>query len=330
MAMQYRVLGPSGVRVSALCLGTAAFGVAPLEEDVAALVHRAVDAGINFFDTANSYGNQGRFDRPSAPAAAQRKSAEELLGKSLRGLRHDVIVSTMVQERVLGGVNGGGLHGGGLTRRHIVQQVELSLRRLQTDYIDVYHAHHPDPTTPVEQSFRAFDDLIRQGKVRYVALSGYSAWELTEVLWTCDRLRLYAPVCHQVQYSLVRRESERDVLLACQRFNLPITAASPLGGGVLAGAATLERPFVGARRWGSRLPISARQRRLAQDLDELSRAWGHHPAQVALAWLLAQPNIASAVVGPECVEELNTCVAAVHLTLTPEQLAALDGLGQPG
>jgi 1-deoxyxylulose-5-phosphate synthase len=330
MAMLYRVLGATGVRVSALCLGTAAFGVAPMEEQVGTLVHRAVDAGINFFDTANSYGNQGRFDRPGAPPAAQRRSAEELLGKALRGLRHDVIVSTKVQERVLGGVNGGGMNGGGLTRRHIVQQVDQSLRRLQTDYIDIYHAHHPDPTTPAEQSFRAFDDLIRQGKVRYVALSGYSAWEMTEVLWTCDRLNLYAPVCHQVQYSLVRREVERDVLLACQRFNLPITAYSPLGGGVLTGTSTLERPIMGPRRWGSRVPISARQRRLAEDLDELSRAWGHHPSQVALAWLLSKPGLVSTVIGPECVEEFDTCAPAVHLNLSAEQLTALDGLGQPG
>src|SRR4051812_43144704 len=149
--MQYRLLGSSGVRVSALCLGTAAFGVAPLEEEVQTLIHRAVDFGINFFDTANSYGNQARFDRPGAPYYSQRRSAEELLGRALRGLRHDVIIGTKVQERVAGGVNGGGSTGGGLTRRHIMQQVEESLRRLQTDYIDVYHAHHPDSTTPAEQ-----------------------------------------------------------------------------------------------------------------------------------------------------------------------------------
>jgi aryl-alcohol dehydrogenase-like predicted oxidoreductase len=185
--MQYRLLGRSGLRVSSVCLGTAFFGITPLEDGVDALVGRALDLGITFFDTANSYGNQTRFDRPGIPPAAERKSSEELLGRALKGRhRYDVIVATKVQEKMAEGPNDGGPAGGGLTRKHIVAQCEQSLRRLQTDYIDVYYAHHPDPTTPLDQTLRAFDELVKQGKVRYPALSNFASWQLIKALWLCS------------------------------------------------------------------------------------------------------------------------------------------------
>lgn len=208
--MQYQLLGQTGVRVSRLALGTALFGVAPLEADAAGLVRRALDLGVNFFETANSYGNQARFDRPGRPPAEQRRSAEEILGQALAGRRHEVVLATKVMERV-----GPGVNDGGLSRRHIVQQAEESLRRLRTDYIDLYYAHHPDPATPLEQTLRAFDDLVRQGKVRYAGLSTFPAWQMTEALWTSDRLGLNAPVCNQASYSLATRSAERELVPAC-------------------------------------------------------------------------------------------------------------------
>lgn len=174
--MQYRLLGTSGVRVSTLCLGTAFLGIVPREAEAPSLVACALDAGINFIDTANSYGNQTRFDRPEIPVAAERPSSEELVGRGVRGRRHDVVIATKVQESVGTGPNDGGAQGGGLSRKHIMAQCERSLRRLDTDYIDVYYAHHPDPATPLDQTMRAFDDLVRQGKVRYPALSNFPAW----------------------------------------------------------------------------------------------------------------------------------------------------------
>ncbi|HEY7295809.1 MAG TPA: aldo/keto reductase, partial [Dehalococcoidia bacterium] len=243
--MQYEELGPSGVRVSRLCLGTAAFGVAPLAEGCGPLVGRALDLGINFFDTANSYGNQPRFDRPGAPPAAERASAEELLGRALAGRRAAAFLATKVMEPV-----GPGVNDRGLSRRHIMQQVEQSLRRLRTDYIDLYYAHHPDPRTPLDQTLRAFDDLIREGKVRYVGLSTFPAWQTTEALWICDRLGLYAPICCQLPYNMAVRGIEQEVVPACRRFGLGITVFSPLAGGLLAGIETLSRPIAGNRRWG--------------------------------------------------------------------------------
>ena len=185
--MRYSTLGSTGIKVSCIGLGTATFGVAPLADDAERLVGRALDLGINLVDTANSYGNQARFDRAGAPPAAARASAEEIVGRALRARRRDVVLCSKVMEPV-----GAGPNERGLSRRHIFDQVEASLGRLGTDHLDVYYAHHPDPATPIEQTLRAFDDLVRQGKIRYAALSTYPAWQMTEALWTADR-RGFAP-----------------------------------------------------------------------------------------------------------------------------------------
>jgi aryl-alcohol dehydrogenase-like predicted oxidoreductase len=321
--VQYQLLGQTGVRISRIGVGTAVFGVAPLEADAARLIDRALDLGINYFDTANSYGNQPRFDRPDGPPADQRHAAEEILGRALAGRRHDVVLATKVMERV-----GAGVNDSGLSRRHIMQQVEASLRRLQTEYIDLYYAHHPDPSTPLEQTLRTFDDLIRQGKVRYAALSTFPAWQMTEALWTCDRLGLNAPVCNQVSYSLAGRAVERELVPACLRFGVSLVIFSPLAGGLLAGVAAAERPRGGAQRWGGPA-FSPEQIAIAHRLDGLARAWGLPPAQLALAWLLSRPAVASAVIGPETVAELEANAPAADLLLNAEQLAALDAISHP-
>lgn len=330
--MEYRLLGSSGIRVSSLCLGTAFFGITPLEDGVAPLVHRALDLGINFLDTANSYGNQTRFDRPGIPPAAARKSSEELIGAALRGRsRYDVVVATKVQEKMGEGPNDGGPTGGGLTRKHIMAQCEQSLRRLQTDYIDVYYAHHPDPTTPLDQTLRAFDDLVHQGKVRYPALSNYPAWQLTRALWLCDHLSLSPPVAMEMPYNLFNRGIEREVVPACLEFGIGITAYSPLGGGLLTAKYRLgEPPPPGSRgAWRTRsggLPFPEPQLQRAARLGALADEWGEPAARVALAWLLARPGLTSAIIGPETVEQLEELRPAADLELTPEQDAALNDL----
>src|SRR3954463_10626151 len=203
--MQYSVLGPSGVKVSRICLGTATFGVAPDAQEAGRVVHAALDCGINFFDTANVYGATPPFARPGAPPANEREPAEELLGRALRGRRDEVVIATKSGERRFEPA-------AGLSRRYIIQQVEHSLRRLGTDYIDGYYAHFPDPDTPLEQTLTAYDDLVRRGKLRYVALSNYPAWQVTQALWIADDRRLAAPVCVQVKYNLIDRAAEDELV----------------------------------------------------------------------------------------------------------------------
>ena len=333
--MEYRLLGRSGVRVSALCLGTAFLGINPLEDGVDALVGRALDLGINFVDTANSYGNQVRFDRPGIPPAAERKSSEELLGHALRGRnRQDVVIATKVQEWMADDPNGGGPNGGGLTRKHILAQCEQSLRRLGTDYIDVYYAHHPDPTTPLDQTLRAFDDLVKQGKVRYPALSNFPAWQMTHALWWCDRLQLNPPVAMEMPYSLFRREIEREVVPACLELGVGITAYSPLAGGLLSGAYKLgEPPPPGSRASFQRShvrPFSDAQLETTARLGDLAAGWGHTTAQVALAWLLGKPGLTSAIIGPENIAQLEELAPAGDLRLDAPQMEQVEALFATG
>ena len=227
--MQYSVLGTTGVKVSRICLGTATFGVAPTAQDADRVVGAAIDLGINFVDTADVYGNMPVFDRPGAPAAADREPAEQILGRALRGRRDEMVIATKSN-----GIVGLDINDRGLSRRHIIRQVETSLRRLETDYIDLYYAHDPDPDTPLEQTLAAYDDLIRQGKIRYVGLSNHPAWQVTQALWIADDRRQQAPVAAQVKYNLIDRAAERELAPACQQFGLSIVPYAPLHGGLLA------------------------------------------------------------------------------------------------
>jgi len=256
--MDYAVLGRTGIRVSRLCLGTATFGVAPLAADAGALVGAALDAGVNFFDTANAYGNLPHFDRPTAPPAAQR--------------------------------------------------------------------HHPDPDTGLDETLRTLDELVRSGKVRHAALSTYPAWETVQALWICDDRRLHPPACVQVRYSLLDQRVAPELVPMCARFGLPVVAFSPLAGGLLAGRAAAGRQFAGERRWGGG-GFTDQQRGAAARVEELAGRWGHPVHRVALGWLLAQPVVASAIIGVEHPAELAASLAALDLTLDPDQLAALGAIG---
>jgi aryl-alcohol dehydrogenase-like predicted oxidoreductase len=320
--VKYALLGRTGLNVSRIAVGTATLGVSPLEADAPALINRALDLGINLFDTSNSYGHQPRFDQPWAPPATERKPAEEILGNALRGRRHEAIICTKVRETVHTGPNGSGL-----SRVHVMQQVEESLRRLGTDYIDIYYAHHPDPLTPIDQTLRTFDDLVRSGKVRYCALSTFPAWELTEALWQSDKLSLNPPVANQVNYNLVNRSVEAEVVPACRRFGMSLTVFGPLYGGLLAGISVLDRPVQGSQRWG-RGGFSEREVGIAHDLDALAKESGTPPAHLALAWLLSRPTVASAIIGPEKVSELEENADAADLELGPGLLERVDAIGK--
>ncbi len=319
--MRYKQLGRTGVKVSALSLGTATFGVAPLEADCDRLVGRAIDLGINMIDVANSYGNQARFDRPGVPAWMDRRSAEEIVGRAIGGRRNGLVLCSKVMEPV-----GEGVNDRGLSRRHIVEQLEQSLRRLGTDHLDVYYAHHPDPSVPIEETVRTFDDLVRQGKLRYYALSTYPAWQVVDALWKAERIGASAPVCLQVQYNLARREPELDIVPVCLANALSLTVFSPLAGGLLAGPSKRSETFVGRQRWGG-TAFTPREIALAEELEHLAARHGHSPAMLALAWLIAQPTVASAIIGAEAIGELEANAAASDLDLPADVRAALDNIG---
>ncbi len=318
--MQYSVLGTTGVKVSRICLGTATFGVAPTAQDADRVVGAASDLGINFIDTADVYGNMPVFDRPGAPAAADREPAEQILGRALRGRRDAMVIATKSN-----GIVGRDINDRGLSRRHIFRQVETSLRRLETDYIDLYYAHDPDPDTPLEQTLAAYDDLVRQGKIRYVGLSNHPAWQLIHALWVADDRRLNAPVAAQVKYNMIDRAAERELGPACHRFGVSIVPYAPLHGGLLADLGVLDREVSGDQRFqGS--GFSDAEIALAREVDRLSRAWGLAPYQVSLAWLLSRPAVASAIVGAETLDELHANASAADVALEPAQLDALTAL----
>ncbi|GAA0716981.1 aldo/keto reductase [Dactylosporangium roseum] len=324
--MRYRMLDGTGLEVSELCLGSATFGVAPVAEAAIALVHRAIDAGINFIDTANSYGNQSRFDRAGVVAAPHRAWAEEILGTALMGCRDRVVLSSKVGEPVGSTPNSGSWEGGGLTRRHIVGQLETTLRRLGTDHLDIYYAHHPDPKTPVEEWLSTFDDLIRAGKIRHYALSTFTGWQLMESVLSARPRGLRAPACHQTRYSVVDRWVEREVLPASRHGHLSTVVFSPLAGGLL--TSSYGSALVGASRWGGPAPSLATEAAVRRCHD-LARDWGRPVEELALGWLLARQDVGSLVVGPESSVQLEELVAATEASLSAEELAELDGVTPP-
>lgn len=317
--MKYSVLGPTGVRVSTICVGTATFGVAPTVQGADKIVGEALGLGINFFDTADVYGSTPTFDRPGIPPAADRASAEEILGAALVGRRDDVVLATKSGERRFD-------PDAGLSRRYIIKQVEQSLRRLRTDHIDLYYAHFPDPNTPLEQTLAVYDDLIRQGKLRHAALSNHSAWQVTEALWIADDRNLVsAPVAAQVKYSLLDRHAENELAAACARFGLSIVPYAPLHGGLLAELSVLEREIAGDKRFGGP-GFTAEEIGVARELDGLARGWGLALQQVSLAWLLSRPAVASVIVGAENTDELRANASAADVELAPDQLDAVSTL----
>ena len=214
----------------------------------------------------------------------------------------------------------------GLSRRYIVQQVEQSLRRLGTDYIDLYYAHFPDPDTPLDQTLAVYDDLVRQGKVRYVALSNHPAWQVTHAMWIADDRRLTAaPVCVQVKYNLIDRVAEHELAPACVQFGLSIVPFGPLHGGLLASTQVDEREFSGDKRFGG-AGFTESELAVGRAVERLSQDWGMQPYQVSLAWLLSRPAVASVIVGVETVEEITANATAADVKLDQAQLDALTAL----
>jgi 1-deoxyxylulose-5-phosphate synthase len=321
--VRYTYLGTTGIAVSRIALGTSLFGVAPDADGAREMIAAADDLGVNVIDTADAYGNLPHFDRPGVPPAAERESAEEIIGRALGARREKFVLSTKAMEPV-----GPDVNDRGLSRRHLYDALDRSLRRLRTDHVDLFYAHHPDPSTPLESTVATMDQLVRAGKVRHWALSTYPAWQTVQALWIADDRRLEPPVALQVRYHLLARGAETEIVPAAHRFGLSLMVFSPLGGGLLAGRSAADRHFAGETRWGG-AAFTPSQLAAAERLDTVAAAAGRPAAQLALAWLLGRPGVASAIVGPESVADLEAAAGAVDLELTDDVRAALDALADP-
>jgi aryl-alcohol dehydrogenase-like predicted oxidoreductase len=318
--MRYLPLGRTGLFVSELCLGTMTFGgsgesmwarIGQLQQSEAErLVGQALDAGINFIDTADVYAGG---------------ASEQLTGQALKNLkvaREDVIVATKVF-----GETGKGANARGASRGHIMDGVKASLKRLQLDHIDLYQVHAFDPATPVEETVRALDDLVRQGHVRYVGVSNWPAWQIVKALGIAERLGLTRFESLQAYYTIAGRDLEREIVPMLRSEQLGLMVWSPLAGGLLSGKYGREQQGeAGSRRTVFDFPPvdKARAWDVVDAMRPIAQAHGVSVAQVALAWLLHQPAVTSVIVGAKKPEQLADNIAATQLQLTAEELARLD------
>ena len=313
--MKYRPLADTGVFVSELCLGAMTFGgrkqfwevIGGLDQaEASALVHRALDAGVNFIDTANVY------------SAGE---SEAMVGKALEGRRHDVVLATKVRGRM-----GPGPNQVGLSRLHVIQSAEESLRRLGTDYIDLYQIHRPDPLTALEDTLRALDDLVRAGKVRYVGCSNLDAWMMMKALGISREQQLERFRCTQSYWSLVGRELERHIVPLLRDQGMGLLVWSPLAGGFLSGKFTRTGGDAAARRAKFDFPPVNKEKGF-DVLDVLAKVAARHQvsmARIALAWLLAHDVVTSVIIGARSPSQLEDNLKSIDLVLTADDLKELD------
>ena len=319
--MEYRNLGQTGLRVSELCLGTMQFGWTADELLSNQILTAAFEAGLNFIDTADIYsrwveGNPGGV-------------AETIIGRWMKNNnipRHQIVIATKVR-----GWMGSSANDEGLSRAHILQAVDGSLRRLNTDYIDLYQTHWYDENTPIEETLSTLTDLVRQGKVRYIGCSNHPAWRLTEAIWTSINSHLERYVSYQPHYSLVHRaEFERELADACRRYGLGVIPYSPLAGGFLTGKYRRDQNPESARAEGVRRYFAERNYDLLDVIENIANQQGNRSiSQIALAWLLSDPLITSPIIGPRSLEQLDDNLGAAGLRLTQEEKKTLDQASEP-
>jgi aryl-alcohol dehydrogenase-like predicted oxidoreductase len=307
--MEYRSLGRSGLQVSVVGLGCNNFGMRIDKDQAKAVVDRALEAGVNFFDTADIYGGT---------------QSEVFLGEALGERRQHVVVATKFS-----GPTGEGPGNKGGSRRYIMKAVEASLRRLNTDYIDLYQYHFPDPATPIEESLRALDDLVSAGKVRYIGNSNMAAWQVVEAHWTAHESHLVPFVSAQNEYSLLDRRIERELIPACQKYGLGILPYFPLASGLLSGKYKRgEAPPAGTRlaAWGPRGErlLTDRNFDVVEGVERFAAERGKSVLDVAIGWLASQDAVSSVIAGATSPEQIETNANAAGYLLSPEELAEID------
>jgi len=312
--MQYRSLGRTGAQVSVLCLGCMNFGWGTEEPEAIRIIHRALDAGINFLDTANVYA---------------RGVSEEITGKALaNGRRGRVFLATKVHGRMGDGPNDSGNH-----RFHIMRQCEESLRRLGTDHIDLYQIHRPQSSIPIDETLRALDDLIRQGKVRYIGTSTFAAWQLCESLWAAKELGLNRFVCEQPPYNILDRRIERELVPFCLTYGFGMIPWSPLAGGLLTGKYRRGEASPEGSRYEKGGPEQRFTETAFQVVEALRPLAGEKSctmSQFALAWCMSQPGITSPIIGPRTMEQLEDNLKATDVPITDDDRKRVDDLVKPG
>jgi len=313
--MDKRNLGASGLRVSVVGLGCNNFGSRLDVDATRRVVHRALDAGITLFDTADIYGNRG--------------GSEMQLGEVLGDRRKDIVLATKFGMPMDDGEKKGG------SRRYLMAAVEASLTRLRTDWIDLYQLHEPDPLTPFEETLRALDDLVRQGKVRYIGCSNVAGWQVADAAWTSRHHGLAPFVSAQNEYSLLVREPERELVPALSVYGMGLLPYFPLGGGLLSGKYRRNAPLPpGARltetqRSADRF-LTERNWAIVEELEAFCSERDHAVLALAFSWLASRPAVASVIAGATTPEQIDANVRAAGWRLSAEELAAVDRITSPG
>lgn len=340
--MEYRKMGRTGIKVSSFCLGTMTFGRQVDEKESIRIIHAAIDAGVNFIDTADMYVNG---------------VTEEIVAKAIEGQRDSLVIASKGghirkldekygEQRDYGPIDlarprsfhawpageGVGHNDMGLSRKHIMQAVEGSLSRLRTDYIDLYYAHMPDYSTPLEETLRAMDDLVRQGKVRYLGCSNFRAFQLCKALWISDKLNLARWDCIQPPYNLLTRDSEYELLPLCAEEGVGVCVFSPMAAGFLSGKYNKDRkPIEGARFTLAHLGYRYNQPywndanfSAVEELKKIAEDHGKALPEFSLAWVLSNPTITAVVCGATSVEQLQQNMTAVKISISKEERDACD------
>lgn len=320
MTVKYRKLGRTGLTVSGLSFGCINFGNSTNEKDAIELVRKAYALGINHFDTADAY-----------PLGGMAGLSEEILGKAVKPFRNEILLGTKVQSRT-----GEGPNDEGLSRHHILSAVETSLRRLQTDYLDLYMTHGVDPWTPFDETLRAFDDLVHSGKVRYIGCSNFDAWQICKALWVSDKHGLARFDFIQSRYNLITRAIEAELVPFCASEHVGLFVYNPLAGGLLTGGlyqqgGTLASVYKkdAAPPKGGRLAFALYQARYWHErnleavakLQGIAKRYGHTPPQMALAWLLSNRHVTSVLTCADFVDQLAQNVSAVDISLSDSAIA---------
>lgn len=313
--MEYRSLGRTGAQVSALCLGCMNFGWGTEEKESGEIIHRALDLGLNFLDTADVYG---------------KGASEEITGRAIKGRRGEVFLATKGFNRM-----GDGPNDWGASRLHVMRAVEDSLRRLGVDHIDLYQMHRPQSSVPIDETLRALDDLIRAGKIRYIGTSTYGAWQLVESFWQSEKLGLNRFVCEQPPYNLLDRRIERELLPVAKLYGVGVIPWSPLAGGMLSGKYKRgeggpegSRYQSGKFRNGEQVPEPAWK--VIEGVREMAEEKGVAMDALALAWVLSRPGVTSPIIGPRTREQFEANLKALEVEITDEDSRRLDELIKPG